>query len=125
MNRKNAKKLSYRIYDSVRYLRNFTQKFRNRAFSFFQKFLIFLLGSITLSACTVEVDVQRVGRGLSELLQIKVSNIDLVTTSQQGVLTAGGYSVQSSVDFHAGALEVTTASGYKVNTNVQSILFKE
>lgn len=53
----------------------------------------------------------------------KGSAKEIVPTSQQGIVTADGYTVQSSVDFHNGPPEYTTTDGYKVSTSVQGALF--
>lgn len=57
--------------------------------------------------------------------QSKTSNKEIVPASQQGILTSGGYRVQSSVSYYGSKPEVITSQGYQVRTNVQSTLFRE
>lgn len=75
-----------------------------------------------LSACSLEASIRDIS---SSLLQTKSVNKELVPSSHQGIVTAQGYKVQSSVNFQAGEANVTTAQGFKVQTNVQATLFIE
>lgn len=86
--------------------------------------ILFVLATIT-SACSVDATIENIADGASELLQNKSKNNELVSASQQGVITSGKYRVQSSVSVFNTQAQVTTAQGYKVNTSVQSTLFKE
>jgi hypothetical protein len=56
--------------------------------------------------------------------QSKTSNKEIVPSSQQGVVTAKGYTVQSSIGYHSGKLVQVTSKNYTVSTSVQSTLFK-
>lgn len=75
--------------------------------------------------CSMEASIQNLENGISEILQHRALEKELVPASQQGVVTAAGYYVQSSMSYHKGPMEVTTAQGYRVRTNVQATIFKE
>lgn len=85
-------------------------------------FLIFSV--IALSACSLDASIFNSVPSTTAVLQ-KSSGNEIVPASQQGVVTAGGYRVQSSVSFHSGESKLETAKGYKVHTNIQSTLFRE
>ncbi|GEM_PF-5248871 len=75
-----------------------------------------------LASCSIEASIHSLS---SRLLQTKSVNKELVPSSHQGIVTAQGYKVQSSVNFQSGDSKVTTAQGFKVQTNVQATLFIE
>ncbi len=79
-----------------------------------------------LAACSLDAGIESISRSTSEILATyKPTSNELVSASQQNVVTAQGYRVQSSFSFQDGKGEVITAKGYKVYTNSQSSLFKE
>lgn len=92
-----------------------------------KSFLFFcaLLPLSFLSACSFDVSIQSIVDNLPEIIQSKTSGEELVPASQQGVVTAQGYTVQSSVSFQSGKSQVMTSQGYQINTNVQSNIFKD
>ena len=86
-----------------------------------------LLVCILLCGCSMELSISDLqSEIIKEIIpQSKTSNKEIVPASQQGVVTAAGYRVQSSVSYYGSKPEVITSEGYKVRTNVQSTLFKE
>lgn len=78
-----------------------------------------------LSACSLESSIESITKDIVEVIQEKKSNNEIVAASQQGIATASGYRVQSSVGYHASAPEVVTSGNYKVTTSAQGNFFKE
>jgi hypothetical protein len=93
---------------------------------FMRKSSVFAVCIFALCGCSMELDISQLRSEIVEVIQqSKTSNKEVVPASQQGVITAAGYRVQSSVSYYGSKPEVTTSVGYKVRTNVQSTLFKE
>lgn len=77
-----------------------------------------------LSGCSLEANIERMYDDVSEAFRAP-SGKEIVSVSQQGTVTAGGYSVQSSTSFHSNNGTVRTAQGYTVQTSVQSVILKK
>lgn len=54
----------------------------------------------------------------------KGAGTEIVSSSNQSTVTAGGYKVQSSAGNTIDRLEATTAGGYKVQMTVQGVLLE-
>lgn len=88
-------------------------------------FFVALISIGSLPACSLEASIGSMFENLPEIVQGKISGDELVPASQQGIVTAQGYTVQSSISFQSGKSKVLTSQGYQVNTNVQSNIFRE
>lgn len=89
------------------------------------KFAGLVVLSVFLQACSMDASLTQLSKDINEIISQKFRNDEIVPSSQQGVVTADGYQVQSSLSYHASKAEVTTADGYKVQTSVQTTLFKD
>lgn len=87
--------------------------------------LFFGLLVISIQGCSMEASIESLGESVSEIFSAKSTSRDVTPGSQQNVITGSGYQVQGSVDFYEGAGQIKTSGGYKVQTNLQSTLFRE
>lgn len=80
---------------------------------------------IFLSGCSMDVTIEDLSKSIDTVFNFKTSNKEIVSASQQHIVTAQRYKVQSSFSFQGGKNEVITAKKYRVQTNVQATLYKE
>lgn len=84
--------------------------------------MIFSTGALLLlSGCSIESSITAL---VSELL-VDGSSTEMTSGSVQGVYSSQGYEVQASLSYHYVPPQLTTAQGYTVNGNLQSMIFKE
>lgn len=102
-----------------------TRNFQRSDIKFIFSVSISILFLCFLPACSLEASIFGNNAIHSEVLQNKATDKEVVSMSQQGVVTAAGFRVQSSVSYYKGPSEVRTEHGYKVRTSVQANLFKE
>ena len=88
------------------------------------RLIIVLVSILVCAGCSMEASIAALTESLPEIFQAKLITRNTTPGSQQHVITSGGYRVQGSMDFYRGAGQVTTSSGYKVQTNIQSTLFR-
>lgn len=85
--------------------------------------LLLVWGGVT--GCSLEASLGPLTEDAPEVFAEKATQGDIVPSSSQGIITAQGYEVQSSLSYYNAKPEVVTSQGYTVQTNIQSSLFKE
>lgn len=87
---------------------------------------LWISSAFLLSSCSMDATISDISSKIDEVIyNFKTSNKEMVAASQQAVVTANNYKVQSSFSYQGGKNEVITSKNYKVKTNVQATLYRE